>query len=71
MSAMEKEAELSSAVLLALARQLRTAARASGRDDVARKVDDVMALIATDASGEGDGSRRANAVIRFLDGLGI
>lgn len=56
--------------LLRLARQLRLAAAGADRPDVVAKVDEVLVLIADGSTGKA-GEGRANALIRFLDGLGL
>jgi hypothetical protein len=59
-----------SAALLALAQKLREAAAIGGRTDVVAKVDDVIRQISAGGDAERDPDK-ANAVIRFLDGLGF
>jgi hypothetical protein len=59
-----------------LARQLRDAAATSGRSDVVAKADEAIALIIgrDDSAGTSEpqpDTNKGNAVIRFLDGLGL
>jgi hypothetical protein len=66
---MERQVDASDA-LLALAQKFREAAAIGGRTDVVAKVDDVIRQISGGGSTERDPDK-ANAVIRFLDGLGF
>ena len=59
--------EAEQADLLALARQLRVAATAAGRPDVAAKAEEAIVLIART---ERDEDKRT-AILRILDGLGF
>ena len=59
-----------------LARELRDAALAADRPDVAAKADEAIALVtgAADPAGSGDARKagdNGNPVIRILDGLGF
>lgn len=58
------------AVLLALAEKLRDVAAEAGRQDVATKAREAMALVDRPATGQPE-SDKANVVIRILDGLGF
>jgi hypothetical protein len=66
---MEGQPEVTQA-LLALAQRLREAASIAGRTDVVARVDDVIRQISAGGGTERDPDK-ANAVIRFLDGLGF
>ena len=58
------------AVLLALAEKLRDVAAEAGRQDIAAKAEQAMALVSRPADGKPE-TDKANVVIRILDGLGF
>ena len=61
---------LAAARLAALAVQLKKAALDAGRFDVAAKADEAITLLA--GAGESAGrDGKANAILQFLDGLGL
>jgi hypothetical protein len=63
--------ERSDRALLAIAKQLRDAALAAGRDDVVAKADEAIILLAGRNQKVGGADDRTNVVLRILDGLGF